>query len=316
MPKFNPPDSFCFERPAEWSDWKKRFMRYRTATKLDKEEQVIQVSTLIYALGGEAENIYGSFTFDNVDDCDTFDIVLGKFDAYFIPKRNVIHERARFHQRIQSAGEKAEAYIRALYELSEHCEFGPNRDENIRDRLVVGIRDKELSRKLQLMEDLTLEMAVQEVRQEEEVKAQVSLQGGEAACSVEEVARGLRKFKMESRVQRNDTEHQTRHYDRGNTCGRCGKMMHKRKELCPAVKSTCHKCNRAGHWERMCKSKVVNEVCEHEDDDDEAYSVAHFLGSVKSTTSSSSEQWTVKLNIHNTPVSFKIDTGADVCIMS
>ena len=79
-----------------------------------------------------------------------FDIVMGKFDAYFIPKRNVIHERARFHQRIQGVGEKAEAYIRALYELSEHCEFGANREEIIRDRIVVGIRDKELSLKLQL----------------------------------------------------------------------------------------------------------------------------------------------------------------------
>ncbi|KAI4884910.1 hypothetical protein NFI96_000923 [Prochilodus magdalenae] len=117
---------------------------------------------------------------------------MAKFDAYFIPKRNVIHERACFHQRMQRAGERVETFIRALYELSEHCEFGANREEHIRDRIVVGIRDKDLSRKLQLIPNLTLEMTVQEARQSEEVKAQVSQQG-EAACTIQEVAQGHRK---------------------------------------------------------------------------------------------------------------------------
>ena len=97
---------------------------------------------------------------------------------------------------MQRAGEKVETFIRALYELSEHCDFGITRDEHIRDRIVVGIRDKELSRKLQMLPNLTLEMTVQEARQHEEVKAQVSLQG-ESACAVEEVARGNRQHKMD-----------------------------------------------------------------------------------------------------------------------
>ena len=285
-------------------------MRYRTATKLDQEDGGVQVSTLIYALGGEAENIFGSFHFDVEDDGEDFEVVMDKFDAYFIPKRNVIHERACFYQRVQRAGEKVEIFIRALYELSEHCEFGVNREEHIRDRIVVGIRDKELSRKLQLISNLTLEMTVQEARQQEEVKAQVSQQGEAAACAVEEIARGFSRFKMDER-RYNETDQQHRRSERGKTCNRCGKMMHKIQEHCPAIKSTCNKCKKIGHWERMCKSKiVVNEVSEHEEN------AAYFLGSVKCTPSSSGGQWTVKLNICHTPVSFKIDTGADVCIMS
>lgn len=75
---------------------------------------------------------------------DDFDVVLAKFDEYFVPRRNVIHEWACFHQRIQRPGEKAETFIRALYELSEHCDFSANREENIRDRIVVGILDKDV----------------------------------------------------------------------------------------------------------------------------------------------------------------------------
>ncbi len=66
------------------------------------------------------------------------------------------------------------------------AEFGATREENIRDRIVVGILDKELSRRLQLTADLTLTKTIQTVRQSVEVAAQVSLQG-DAAGSVQEV---------------------------------------------------------------------------------------------------------------------------------
>ena len=52
---------------------------------------------------------------------------------------------------------------------------------------MVGILDKDLSQRLQLIPNLTLVMMVQEVQQSEEVKAQVDQQG-EQACAVQEVA--------------------------------------------------------------------------------------------------------------------------------
>ena len=47
----------------------------------------------------------------------------------------------------------------ALYELVQHDDYGGMKDEMIRDRLVVGIRDSSLSEKLQLDPALTLEKA-------------------------------------------------------------------------------------------------------------------------------------------------------------
>lgn len=67
-----------------------------------------------------------------------------------------------------------EAFIRNLYELAEHCEFGTRRDEQIRDRIVIGILDKSLSQKLQMKSDLTLDTAIQMARQSELVKVQVA----------------------------------------------------------------------------------------------------------------------------------------------
>lgn len=79
-----------------------------------------------------------------------------------------------------------ESFIRSIHELSEHRNFGPASEEH-REWIVVGIQDKELSHKLQLIPNLTLEMTVQETRQSEEVKAQDSAQG-EAASAIQEVA--------------------------------------------------------------------------------------------------------------------------------
>ena len=61
--------------------------------------------------------------------------MIGRFNAYFEPKRNAVHERAKFHKRNQKEGESVEEYIRHLYEPSEHADFA-DRESTIRDRLI------------------------------------------------------------------------------------------------------------------------------------------------------------------------------------
>ena len=171
MLKINPPENFEFTKPQLWPEWKQRFTRYRIATKLNKEDDEIQISALIYSMGKQAEHIYKSFTLEKKGEED-YETILERFDAYFVPKRNVIHERARFHQRRQYAGESVEAFIRSLYELAENCDFADARDEQIRDRIVIGLLDKNVSQSLQMKSGLNLQTAVELARQAELVKSQ------------------------------------------------------------------------------------------------------------------------------------------------
>lgn len=62
-----------------------------------------------------------------------------------MPKVNMIHERLWFHLRSQKHGESLEEFIRSLQELVDGCDFGAMKSENIRDRLVIFVLDKELS---------------------------------------------------------------------------------------------------------------------------------------------------------------------------
>ena len=56
MLKVNPPEKLDFSKPQEWPDWKQRFERFRYATKLNAEGEVLQTNALIYTMGKEAEH--------------------------------------------------------------------------------------------------------------------------------------------------------------------------------------------------------------------------------------------------------------------
>ena len=129
-------------------------------------------------MGTKTEQVFESFTFTNDGNNEKFDPVMERFDAHFVPKTNVIHERSTFNKCVQQAGETVESFVRRLFELLTNCNYGDNRRDQIRDRLIVGLIDKDLSKKLQLPRDtpLTLDVAIQKAMANEMVKIQVSKQ--------------------------------------------------------------------------------------------------------------------------------------------
>ena len=158
------PENFDFRSPDDWPRWKKRFEQFCLGSGLAGEDEERQTSTLLYCLGGEAEDVLGS---TNITEGERkqYSKVLEKFDSHFQVRRNLIFERARFNKCDQREGESAEQYITALYQLAERCEY--------RDfKLVVGIRNTSLSEKLQMDAALTLEKAKRLIRQHEAVHEQ------------------------------------------------------------------------------------------------------------------------------------------------
>ncbi|XP_045074372.1 zinc finger protein 883-like [Coregonus clupeaformis] len=115
-----------------------------------------------------------------------------KQDGHLAVRRNVILERTKFNQRQQEAGETADDFITALHCLSEHCGYGALLSEMIRDRLVMGLHDKRLSKQLQMDPEITLDKAVTRIRQTELVKKQQDLlehtfKAASSAANVERV---------------------------------------------------------------------------------------------------------------------------------
>ena len=92
-------------------------------------------------------------------------------------------------------------------------------------------------------------------------------------------------------------------------CPRCGKSPSHGRFMCPTKDSVCHKRYGKGHWKSVCKAKHVSEVEEIANDANNI-----FLGVVGTDTDNNS--WTGTANVNGAPVCFKLDTGADVSIIS
>ena len=171
------PEQFAFAQPDNWPKWKKRFEHYWAASGLDKESDERQVSTLLYCLGNSADDVLTS-TNIIAEDRKKYDSVLAKFDQFFGVRKNVIFERAKFNRHNQLPGELAEKYITALYHLVESCDYSELKEEMLRDRIVVVMRDVRLSERLQMDPKLTLDKVKRELHQKEVVQQhQQELQG-------------------------------------------------------------------------------------------------------------------------------------------
>ena len=175
-------------------------------------------------------------------------MVLERFNEHFVPKTNVIHERAVFYQRFQRQGETVEAFIRALYELATDCSFGALKDEQIRDRLVVGLLNRALSEELQLRYDLTLAKAVEISRNSEQVKSQLDEQtagsSGQSGTTID--VSELRNRGLGSHVRRRGRGSRGQsgagHGYRGH--GVIAPTQHHGQNSCPARRAKCRGCHK------------------------------------------------------------------------
>ena len=101
-----------------------------------------------------------------------YNSVATKFDKYFGVRKNVIFEKAQFNSKRQQPGETREQYILAL--SAQAVKWGytsqQQKEQDIHDSLVIGIRDTQLSKKMQLDAELTLDKAKKRVLQTEAVQ--------------------------------------------------------------------------------------------------------------------------------------------------
>ena len=324
------PEQFDFKSPDNWPKWKKRFQQFRVASGLSASPETQQVSTLLYCLGEEAESVLES-TNITTENRNNYARVVEKFDEFFAVRKNVIFERARFNRRNQLDGETAEKYITELYSLVEGCNYGDLKEEMLRDRLVVGIRDQALSEKLQLDPALTLEKAKTAIRQKEAVREQHQQLKGDSRGEkspleevleeiqrsgredqaleevLEEVKRSWWKNQRKPRYSQGGVSGKPMKYSGGSVCTRCGRTAHNKGERCPATHVACFKCGKKGHYGTQCFSKRGTASANQVSMD------SAFLDTVGSREKS---VWTATVSVQDKKVIFKLDTGAEVTAIS
>ena len=224
-------------------DWKQQWIHYSRAVDLTSKSEIVQVSTLLTCMGNEARRIFDTFVWENPEDQNNIETVLQMFDKHIAPLANIPFERFSFNIRNQEPGESFEKYVTQLRLLARNCEFENkiiNSDEILRDRILFGMRDVVVRKKLLMKPKITLRDVLLACRTEELSNRHVKAlhEESENVHAVNSKKKPTHSYKP----QRYDTRSEV------TDCKFCGNRHERRKESCPAWNKTCNRCGLNNHF--------------------------------------------------------------------
>lgn len=320
MDKLKPPTELKLTGNVEdqWRRFKQRFSLYLQAIGADEEDDERKVALFLTVAGSDAIDVFNSFQLMAVEQ-NNFKLVIEKFDTFCTPKRNETFERYVFNSRIQTGTESVEEFIMDLKLKSQSCNFGALADSLVRDRIVMGVRDKRLREKLLGETDLTLEKAIQVCQAREVTQTRIKSMdcsqsnAGHTVSDGDRVAIVRAKATRQRGGEKQAQTHTRRSSAETRPCIRCGGERQPRQ--CPAYGKECHFCGMKNHFARVCRQqrppKKVH--CIEEDDGSSDASGELFVGSVALT--GEEDEWTATYSANGTDMVFKLDTGAQVNII-
>ena len=163
------------DKAAEWSKYWQNFGWYSKVMKLEPQDDATMIAHLMMHIGQVGLDAYRSFEQDlSAKEKDDFNVLITKFNEYFLPQKNTIFERWKFLSCKQREVQTYQDFFTELKIKLRTCDYGDRKDEFLRDKIVLSIKDKKIMQELLLMKDLTSEKAIAVCRSAELVQDQVS----------------------------------------------------------------------------------------------------------------------------------------------
>ena len=143
--------------------------------------------------------------------------------------------------------ESIDSYVACLRSLAKTCNYGELQDSLIRDRLVMGIRNNSVRKRLLQDSKLTLKSCINMCR---------------AGESTEKKLKEIQHDEVLNYTQSRDTKRKDQSKGEKDTGGRqdrrlrckfCNKVHTMKKEECPAWDKTCISCGGMNHFAVVCR---------------------------------------------------------------
>ena len=145
---------------------------YLLLPRLDTMEEHYQLARLENCLGITALKVYNNLTFAD-GEMTSVQICMNKLEQQIVGQINEMYERYMFNSRDQN-NESIDMYIKYLRNLARNCHFCECLyDSLLRDRFVMGIRDKGTRKTLLQITHLTLLQTVDICRAAEATDARL-----------------------------------------------------------------------------------------------------------------------------------------------
>ena len=219
---------------------------------------------------------------------------------HFSPKQSEIVQRSKFYSRSRKPGENISSYVAELRALADQCSFGDSVDTMIRDRLVCGINEDSIQKRLLTEGDkLTLDKAITIAQSYETAEKDAT-----ELLPNETVSQPVHRVQSAVAQAHN------------KKCYRCARPGHW-PGACRFKKERCHKCNKIGHIKRACTTvnhrstpaRNVQHVSQMDSTAEREYPLF-------TLSASHTPPITISVKINDKQVLMELDTGAAVSLVS
>ena len=225
----------------DWTAYTERLENYFTAN--DVEDGSKKRAILLSVCGAATYKLIRSLAAPEKPTDYSYEALKQMVKTHHNPKPSVIVQRFKFNTRVRQGGESIAKFVAELRQLSEFCDFGETLSDMLRDRLVCGIGDTRIQRRLLAEPELTFQKALtlsqaMELADRDTKDLQVASTVNPAQIHK------LHKKASSSPKSSKDT---------AAVCYRCGG-----KHLanhCRFKEAECHACGKKGHIAKVCKSK-------------------------------------------------------------
>ena len=143
----------------EWGSYVERAEHYFVANGVDTQET--RRAVLLSSCGAPTYRLIRNLSTPLKPGEKTYKEIVELVASHLQPKPSVIMQRFKFNSRVRGEGESIADFVAALRQLSEHCAFGDTLQDVLRDRLVCGVKDERIQRRLLGEVELTFARAFQ-----------------------------------------------------------------------------------------------------------------------------------------------------------
>lgn len=224
----------------EWPQYVERLGFFFDANGIDSAEK--KRAVLLAVVGPATFRVLRNLTCPKKPGEVSYEDIVKMLIDHFSPIPSEIMQRFKFNSRSRKPGESVSTYVAELRALAEFCNFGDTLEVMLRDRIVCGIEDRAIQRRLLAEPNLTFKQAL------------------DLARGLEAAARDVKELKASRGLEVDSTVCKVTSRGRADViCYRCGKPGQYAAKCRVSKNVSCHKCGKTGHLQGREISKRQRE---------------------------------------------------------
>ena len=228
----------------EWTQYVERLEHYFVANGISDAAQ--KKAILLTVIGAAAYKLLRNLVAPEKPGDKEYLALLEAMRQHHSPIPSEIVQRFKFNSCFRQPGESISTFVAELRSLAEFCNFGSTLNEMLRDRLVCGVNDDSIQRRLLAEEKLTFQKALELAQaQETASKNAQALQGSSNQ------AHGSGVYSLGLKGKSKDQP--------STKCHRCGKDNHP-SDKCRFRNAKCRRCGKVGHIQVVCRSRPAKKA--------------------------------------------------------